>query len=181
MPAITLRDLTAGEAETTVTYNGHTIRLTYDPGAVTDKTLRTVAQLVQQAQAVDGLTFAQQMNQAARQAAAQAASQATSGSDSISGVSEGVVGEALASALSLADLINALLARFLIRWELLDNDGVNMYPITPERLGELPLDFRQACLQALFGTLRLGESNGMTSKAPSRATTSGQRRAGSGR
>jgi hypothetical protein len=92
-----------------------------------------------------------------------------------------VVGEALASALSLADLINALLARFLIRWELRDDDAVSMYPITPERLGELPLDFRQACLQALFGRLRMGEANGMTSKPLSRGTTSGQRRAGSRR
>ena len=39
---VSFRDLTAGEAEVAVTYNGHTITLTYDPSRVTEHAIREV-------------------------------------------------------------------------------------------------------------------------------------------
>lgn len=65
-------------------------------------------------------------------------------------------------------VVNRLLIRFLVKWDLLDNDGVTMFPITEARLGDLSLAFRQLCLSNLFSENRMGKPSGTSSKTRSR-------------
>lgn len=162
MPSISYRDLLAGEATTEITYNGHTISLTYDPATITDNMFREMRDMGSQAMAIDGTPNVVDAESDQRAQVAQAFSM-------------------LDSLIDLGSMTNALICRILIRWDLTDADGVSMYPLTDARLGDLPLDFRQAVLQAAMAGGRMGEANGTTSPAPSRAITRTATRAGSRR
>lgn len=166
---VSFRDLTAGEAEVAVTYNGHVITLTYDPSRVTENAVREVAQemramirtIQRERRAQEHLTDEDgQPLDADLQALERQLAQ-------------------FDDSLHSSAVVNALLARFIVKWDLTDDDGVTMFPLTPERLGELPFAFRQQCVSALYGENRMGEANGTLSRKPSPATTSSRRHAGS--
>lgn len=143
MPSISYRDLLGGEATTSIEFNGHAIELTYDPASITDSAFRDIKQMAQQAQAV-----------AAPEGDGSSPERASEMSQALA---------AIDSVLSLSDTVNALLCRFLRRWSLDDEPG-QMFPLTPERLGDLPLAFRQAVLNALMSAGQMGEANGTTPK-----------------
>lgn len=151
MPSISYRDLLAGEATTEVMFNGHVISLTYDPGAITEKALGDVGRMIREGQKIARTDMAR-----------------------LTGEESGDIDAALAvldEVMGVSGTVTTLLCRVLIAWDLTDDDGVTMFPITPDRLSDLPLAFRQACLNALFQAGQMGEANGTRSPAPSRATT----------
>ncbi len=49
---------------------------------------------------------------------------------------------------------NETLASLIKKWDVLEEDGVTMFPITPERLAELPVGFRIQVIGAIMGDLR---------------------------
>jgi len=162
----------AGEAETTVTYNGHVISLTYDPSRVTENAVRDVAQEMR------AMIRTIQRERRAQQAAL-VDEDGQPLDDDLQALERQLA--QFDDSLQSSAVVNGLLARFLVKWDVLDDDGVTMFPLTPERLSELPFPFRQQCVQALYGEGRMGEANGTLSKKPSRATTSSRARAGSRR
>lgn len=49
---------------------------------------------------------------------------------------------------------NKVFANLIKRWDVLEDDGVTMFPLDPERLEELPLFFRVEVLNAIMEDLR---------------------------
>lgn len=169
---ISFRELTAGEATTEIVYNGHSVALTYDPSSVTENAIRDVGRMLREAKRLANAPTP-------TPDAAEDADDADAATEADAAIEQALA--MMDEALAASELVNALLVRFLVRWDLQDDDERSMFPITRERLGDLPLPFRQACISALFSESRLGEPNGTTSKARSHATTSTSRRGGSRR
>lgn len=165
MPSISYRDLLAGEATTEIVYNGHAITLTYDPNAITDNVFREIKRLAASAAPLDG--------------SVEAAKQAAESGDTEAQNEHGMA--LLDELIDLGSMTNTLLRRFLLKWDLALEDGVTMFPLTDEMLGNLPLDFRQQVLRALMSAGRMGEANGTTTSQPSAASTRTATRAGSRR
>jgi len=137
---VSFRDLTGGEAQVDVVYNGHTVKLRYDPSTVTENTVRDVGR---------------ELRERYRKRAAE---------DEGEGLNTLKLAFAqLDEAMMTPDVINALLCRCLLWWDLLDDTG-GYFPITEERLGDLPLPFRQATLNTILDEMRLGEQRGTSPK-----------------
>lgn len=143
---LTLTQIAANRASVTVTYAGQTVTLEYSPALITEKAIAEMSAL---------------SDSAARPATGDASDEANE--DAARSLSEfsGMMGA-----------INDLLCRIVLAWDVYEDDAQTvMFPLTPDRLADLPVEFRSLCLRAVFGGMRLGETNGTPSPAPSRATT----------
>lgn len=50
--------------------------------------------------------------------------------------------------------LNDILCRLIKTWDVFDDEAMTvMFPLTPDRLQELPIDFRMRALQAITGSL----------------------------
>ena len=147
----TLAEITSNHAHVTVTYNGFDTDVEYAPGLVTEKSLAEIAEIVQRSTKVKGLPT---------KGKRAAITPATITSD-LSHFGE---------MLEFTSQLNTLIARVVTSWSLTENDGETMIPISYEvkddetsevrtmpspRLAELPLGFRRAVFEGVFGDLRM--------------------------
>lgn len=141
---LSLFQLAANRASVTIEYAGQVVTLDYAPALITEKTIAEVSDVATGAQAL-----------------------AEPGADSAAGAG------GLTTITTFMGALNTLLCRVVLSWDVYEDEAQTvMFPLTPERLAELPVDFRAACFQAIFSGLRLGETNGTPPKARSRASTS---------
>lgn len=156
---LTLSQIAANRASVTIEYAGQLVTLEYAPALITEK---TIADMSAVAMGADGLALPD----------ARAAG----------GVSETDARRAVVDFTGFMATLNDLLCRVVLAWDVYEDDAETvMFPLAPDRLSELPVEFRAACFRAIFGGLRLGEPSGTPSPARSRASTSTATRGGSRR
>jgi len=67
--------------------------------------------------------------------------------------------------------INQELCRLIVSWDVMEDDGVTMFPLDADRVSELPFLFRIECFKQMSGVAMMGEANGTPSSSPSLVTS----------
>jgi hypothetical protein len=161
MPGITLAELVSDHATTTVKYAGKEIDIEYIPGLVTEKALADMSGMGQKGAKIARIPAKSSKAKKPMPLTTQDAKHFTELLDFTGG-------------------LNALIARLVVHWTLLENDHVTMYPIVETvtellpghdepithevpspRLADIPLGFRRAVLEAIFADLRMDPHKGM--------------------
>lgn len=161
---ITLAELVSDHAQTTVRYAGKEIDIEYIPGLITEKAL------------ADMLAVGRQGAQTTKASARGTRAKKPAGTLPVTAQDA----SRFSDLLDYTGGLNALIARLVSSWKLLENDGKTMYPITETvtellpghdepvthdipspRLAEIPLGFRKAVIEAIFAELRMDPTKGM--------------------
>lgn len=161
---VSLADLASDIAHVTVTYNGHTLDVEYAPSLVTEKALSDILAVSSQRETIAKLPPA-------------IASKRKRGTVAASPLTNPQAASHFAELLDFTGALNGLIARLVKAWDLTENDHVTMFPLTEividkdtpapgrvvpsSRLAELPLGFRRAVIEAIFGDLRMDPEKGM--------------------
>ncbi|HLY32765.1 MAG TPA: hypothetical protein VKQ36_17210 [Ktedonobacterales bacterium] len=157
---LTLSQIAANRATVTVDFAGETIHLEYAPSLVTEKTIAeaialqdAVERSMGDAKQVDPDTMTEE--------------------------------EGRQNIRSFADTmaeVNTFLCRAILAWDVYeDAEMTRQFPLTPERICELPIEFRAKCFRALQSGWRLGEANGTRSSRRSRTSSTTATPSGSNR
>lgn len=145
---LTLPQIAANRATVTFDYAGETVHLDFAPSLVTET---TIAHAIELQDAVER---------------------------GVSGANPGEMTEAegrqtiRAFTDTMAD-INAFLCHTILKWDLFeDAEMTEMIPLTPDRISQLPIEFRAKAFRALQTGWRLGETKGTRSSRRSHASSS---------
>ncbi len=157
---LTLHQIAANRATVTVDFAGETVHLEYAPSLVTEK---TIAEAIALQDAVErGMGGAASANP-----------------------DEMTEAEGRATIQTFTDTmaeVNKFLCRAILSWDVYEDAKMTQpFPLTPDRICELPIEFRAKCFRALQTGWRLGETNGTRSSRRSRASSTTATASGSGR